>query len=317
MPDFADYYNQYLGPQGPDQVPVPPEPGGAPGGGGGGGGNDFQRFANFADPGTRLLGGLFGGDNGPSQPKTGAREYYKGRALLNAYNWLMPYTAETVSKGAAAFGDIYRREAAKSKAYELAQFSEFAPRYAQAILNADPRQAELLRQYNEHVVPMASQYAQQLQGTLNNPMSSAAARDITQASLGTSALQGFGTGPRDAALAYVQTGLVGEQLQQQRQQAYLQALGNYGQATTTGINLNKSVLGDPYLAFAGRPGQPQGSNPQSPDYGGFNNDLFSYSVNSDIQRSNLAAAHAAGNQQMIGQIVGGLLGAAGKAGGGL
>ena len=312
MATFADFYNQYVGQQPNYQVAVPPQPS-PPQRGGGGGQSPLMQAFSFGDPG---FGALFGGREKPKQPATGAREFYKGRALLNAYNWLLPYTAETVSRGAEAFGDIYRREAAKSKAYELAQFSEFAPRYAQAILSADPRQADLLELFNRTYVPQAQAYADRLRGQLDQPMSSAAARDITQASLGTSALKGFGTGARDAALAYVQTGLVGEQLQRQREADYLAALQGFGGAAQTGVGLNKAVLGDPFMAFAGRPGQPQGANIQSPNYGGFNEDLFSYGVNAEMLRKQMAAANSAGNKQLIGQIVGGLLGVAGGALGG-
>lgn len=311
--DFGSFYQQYVGNQPSQQVNVPAQPTYRPRGA------TSDAPAIYFDPVSDWSGLSLFGSSTPPRPPTGRREFYKGNALLNAYNWLLPYTAQTVGAGAAAFGDIYRREGAKSKAYELAQFSEFAPKYAEAILNADPRQAALLEMYNQALgsgLGQAQDYATRLRGGLDQPMSSAAARDITQASLGQSALQGFGQGPRDAALAYIKTGLVGEQLQRQREGDYLNALGQLGQNTnalTSGIQANKSVLGDPFLAFAGRPGQPQGSTIQSPDYGGFNNDLFSYSANMDALRRNLAAAHAAGNQAMIGQIIGSVLGVAGSA----
>jgi len=269
------------------------------------------------------LGDWVFGNNKKKRIPTGAREFYKGRALLNTYNWLLPYTAQTVQQGANIFGGINRNEAAKSKAFELAQFQQFAPLFAKATLNADPRQARMLELFNQSLSGNLSQnqdYVNRLKGQIDQPMSSAAARDITQASLGQSALQGFGTGARDAALAYIKTGLVGEQLQQQREQTYQQALGGLGQATqglNTGIMANKSVLGDPFLAFAGRPSQPMGSNPQSPDYGGFNNDLFSLQTNTDTANMNRQMANSAGNKAMIGQIIGGLLGMAGGAAKGL
>lgn len=324
--DFANFYQQAL--QQPNySVQVPPQPqytARPPRAGWGSspvgqaikwGGLDLGIGAS-----TGAFDALFGGGSKPPQIPSGGPEFYKGRALLNAYNWLLPYSAETTQRGASAFGDIFRREAAKSKAYELAQFSEFAPQYAQAILNADPRQAKMLELYNQALgggLNQAQDYATRLRGQLDQPMTSAAARDITQASLGQSALQGFGQGPRDAALAYINTGLVGNQLQQQREQQYMQALGLLGQNTGAlyqGISANKSVLGDPFLAFAGRPGQPQGSNPQSPDYSGFNNDLFSYSVNRDFMNQNLAAAQGASNKALIGQLIGGGLGLAGSIG---
>lgn len=308
---FEDLVNQYSGAPSAYGVTVPPQPVPRP----------AKTESNYPDILDQVdlagLGAGFFGEDKRKKPPTGARDFYKGRAMLNAYNWLLPYTAQTVQQGADVFGAINRREAAKSKAFELAQFQQYAPLFAQATLNADPRQAKMLELFNQSLSGNLGQnqdYVNRLRGQLDQPMSSAAARDITQASLGQSALQGFGTGARDAALAYIKTGLVGEQLQQQREATYQGALGGLGQATqglNTGIMANKSVLGDPFLAFAGRPSQPMGSNPQSPNYGDFNNDLFSYSVNSDIMRKQMAAANSASNKAMIGQIVGGLLGAAG------
>lgn len=312
--DFASYYQGYMGGGGGYQVPPAPQYQGGGGGGGGIGG-----MLSKINP---IFGGLFGGDNGPNAPPTGRREYYKGQALLNTYNWLLPYTAQTVQQGADIFGDIYRNQAAKSKAYELAQFQSYAPQYAQAILNADPRQAQALQAYNQQTqsnVGQAQQFAGDLYSQLYQPMNQAATRNVIQASLGNN-MPGFGPNARNAALSYIQTGLVGEQLQQQRQQQYQGALGSLYDATSGlagAIQANKSVLGDPFQAFAGRPSQPQGANIQSPDYGGFNNDLFSYGTNMDILRRNLAAAHTAGNQALIGQLVGSVLGGASRVGGGM
>ena len=303
--DFLDAYGGYA--QG---TPNQPQFGGSKSSGS----NGIIDAFSAGDP---VFGSLFGGSDKPKKPATGRREYWKGNAMLNTYNWLLPRTAETVQKGADVFGDIYRRQASKARAYELEQFEDYAPLFSQAILNADPRQAKALERLNTSALggmDRREAYSDRLQGQLDNPFDQSIYRDITQASLGQSAMQGFGNQPRDAAMAYLQSGLQGNQLQQQREQTYMQSLSglNEGlQGIQGAVGANKSVLGDPFLAFTGRSAQPQGSNPQSPDYGGFNNDMFSYSVNSDIQRANMGAANSASNKAMIGQIIGGLLGGAG------
>jgi len=312
MADLSNYYSQFTA-AGPGnygiQTPAPPVPP-----------RPHTEGGGFFSPGHGMFG--FTDDESKRKPM-GGREYWKGNALLNAYNWLLPYTGQTVARGADIFGDIARRESSRSKAYELSQFQDYAPLFAQAVLNADPRQAAMLDLYNKTLsgnVGQAQSYVDRLRGGLDNPMSSAAARDITQASLGQSALKGFGPNSRDAALAYIKTGLVGEDLQRQRESQYQNAMSLLGQTTSAlsgGVQANKSVLGDPFMAFAGRPSQPMGSNPMSPDYSGFNNDLFSYSATMDALRKNMAASHTAGNQAMIGQLVGGLLGAAGGVAGGI
>ena len=319
--DFASYYAQAQGGNPYNAVQVPNQPGFTP---------STPRRPGSTSPDISSLPGLPGNDPldfgsvfGGGKPKSiasGGREFYKGNAILNAYNWLLPYTAQTTERGAQAFGDIYRRQGAQNKAYELAQFKDYAPQYADAILNADPRQAKMLQLYNDALSSnqgQAQSYVDRLKSQLDNPMNAASARDIMQSSLGQAGVSGFGPQARDAALAYIRTGLQGQQLQQQRENTYMQALGSLGQSTNAlqgGVQANKSVLGDPFLAFAGRPGQPAGANVNSPDYSGFNNDLFSYSVNGDIQRANMAAANSASNKQMIGSIVGGLLSSAGSIG---
>jgi hypothetical protein len=331
--DFANYWSNYGGAE--PQVNVPNAPSFTPSprtrGLSNGGAfqgqfkNDLTNDVGMIDPLTNIFEGKlpFMGSDGPRKIPQGGREFIKGNALLNAYNWLLPYTVQTEARGAAAFGDLNRRESSKSKAYELAQFQDYAPRFADAVLNADPRQARMLELYNNSLSDnqgQAQSYVDRLKGQLDNPMNNAVSRDIMQSSLGQAGVSGFGPQARDAALAYIRTGLQGQQLQNQREQQYMQALGMLGQNTQAlagGINANKSVLGDPFLAFAGRPSQPMGSNPQSPNYSGFNNDLFSYSVNGDIQRANMAAANRASNMGMITGIVGGALGAAGKAFGGV
>lgn len=319
--DFSNLFSSYTAGQPEPSVQVPAQPGFTPTlrrGSNGSASIDATSLPGLPGNDPFDFGSVFGG-GGSNRIAQGGREFYKGNALLNAYNWLLPYTAQTVERGASAFGDIYRREAAKNKAYELAQFSDYAPRYAQAILGADPRQAKLLELYNNALAGNQSQAqgnVDRLKAGLDNPMSNASIRDIMQSSLGNSGLAGFGPQARDAALAYVQTGLQGEQLQRQREQDYMQALGLLGQNTQAlagGIQANKSVLGDPFLAFAGRPGQPQGSNPQSPDYSQFNNDLFGYSVSQDALRQQLAAANSAGNKQLVGSLFGGLFAGAGNA----
>ena len=329
MAALSDYYNSQFPGAGNYQIPAPQYTAQPPRGA------DAGLFSSpigsllTGIPGNiindiPIIGDIFGSKpKKPKAPATGAAEYWKGRALLNAYNWLLPQTAATVQRGATAFGDIYRNEATKSKAYELQQFQDYAPLFAKAVLNADPRQAAMLEAYNQALTgntQQAQSYVDRLRGQLDRPMDNASARDIIQSSLGNSAMRGFGNGGRDAALAYIRTGLMGQQLQQQREGTYQSALGLLGGATgqmAGGIQANKSVLGDPFLAFAGRPSNPQGSNPQSPDYGGFNNDLFSYSVNRDIQSQNLAAAKSASNQAMLGSLLGSVLGVAGKAGPGV
>lgn len=323
--DFSTFYQNAINNTYPQTVNVPPQPGNTPTlrrGRGGSASIDVSSLPGTPGNDPFDFSGVFGG-GGSHRIAQGGREFYKGQALLNAYNWLLPYTAQTTARGAEAFGDIFRREASKSKAYELAQFSEFAPLYAQSILNADPRQAQLLDLYNKTLSSnqgQAQSYVDRLKGNLDNPMSQASTRDIMQASLGGAGMSGFGPQARDAALAYISTGLTGEQLQHQREQEYMQSLNLLGQNTqaiTGGIAANKSVLGDPFLAFAGRPGQPQGANVQSPNYSDFNNDLFSYSVNNDIMRANMAAANSASNKQLIGALGGSLLGAGGTIGAGL
>jgi len=309
-------------------------------GGGGGGGNplsglfgggDIPFLGNVGSGGGiggaaknilshhPILDGLFGGgDDKPKKPywqRLANREYAQGYAVLNAYNRLYQPTLEMAQRSASDYGDLYRRaanealshntqSASATRTADLADYSRLAPEYYQAVRGFDPQATGVRDTLYNTIQDDASR--------LNDPMSSAAAREITQASLGQSALRGFGTSARDAAQAYVSTGLTGEQLSSQRRSQLFDAALKF-------LGANQQAFGDTFQAITGRPSmpQPQGANIMAPKVGTDYDDLLSYGINREIQGRNLSAANSAANKAMIGQIISGLLSGAGGAAAGI
>ena len=227
------------------------------------------------------------------------KEVAQGRALMKTYQTLYPDTLKLAQQSSQDYGDLYRKASDQARAHDFEAFAQYAPQYRQTIMDADPARAALLQQSNDVAGQYLSASSDPL-GHVNDPMSSAARREIIQASFGNSALAGFGNSARDAALAYVSTGLTGEQLRQQRLDQALQTYSAGSRGSAAALDANQRAIGDPFLAITGRPAMPQGANIQSPDYTGFNNDLFSYGVNREIMDNNNAQAQAARQAQLIG-----------------
>lgn len=227
-----------------------------------------------------------GGKNKPKPwAKTpGGKVGYKGQKLLDAYNYLMPGTMDVVGRSAAGYGDIYRTEADKTRAYELASFKELGPQYVEAITAADP-----LRAKTREII----------MGNLDKGLDPSVAREIQQGSRAAWSSRGLAESPASGIEELFNLGARGKDLEERN----LNAAFRVTQST------------DPWMAFAGRPSGPQGSNVNSPDYANFNNDLFSLQTNYDIQRNNNAQAAKARQAELIGAGIGAVGSIAGGAAG--
>ena len=212
--------------------------------------------------------GLFGGEDKPKPwaKLPGGRNTWRGLKLLDSYNQLLPGTLDITAAGAAGFGDIYRQESEKTRADELASFQKYGPAYVKAITEADPDQAELRRLINELVA-----------GELKSggDLSPAQMRLSQQGTRQAQAARGMGYGKGDSLQEVLDSLDYSRGLKNER----------IGNALQVG-NFNQRVIGDPFMAFAGRPSQPQGSNIQSPGYSNFNNDLASFMANDELMSFN-------------------------------
>lgn len=233
------------------------------------------------DPLGSVLGGLFGGDEKKSSlkrwQKMANREWSAGNATLSAYERLFPRTLAMVGKAKNSYGDL-----------ELDLFNKYGNKYVTALDAADPAQAALRAEMNRQITE-----------DLKSPgVTPSIARAIQQGSRAAWSSRGLAESPTAAIEELFAMGERGNALQQQK----------YGNAQMM-MGVNKSVVGDPYLAITGR-----SSTTSQPDYAAFNNDLFSYGINTEMQAANNRAAKKAGQQAMTGQIVGGLLSSAGSLG---
>lgn len=262
----------------------------------------------------RKIGKFFGKDKKPKTPywqRLANREWAQGNAALAAQEALYPRTLALQRRQAADYGDLYRRAANEALAHnlrtasatrsaDLADYARLAPQYYQATREFDP-QATAVRDSLFGVL-------QREAAGVDDPMSSAAAREIAQSSYADQASRGFGPSARQAALGYISRGLTGEQLWQQRHsQLFNEALPF--------LQSNQQAFGDVFQAVTGRPSMPapQGANIMAPTTGIAADDLLSYGINREQEGREIRAARAAGNKAFAGQIIGGALGIAGKA----
>lgn len=243
----------------------------------------IQRAADAVDPIGKLLGvnkvfgGVFGKDKKPKTPywkRIANREWAQGNAALSAYERLFPRTLAMVARSKNDFGDL-----------ELDLFNKYGSKYVGAIDAADPAQGALRRDLTNRVA-----------GDMNAGLNPSIAREIQQGSRAAWSSRGLAQSPASAIEELFALGERGNALQQQQ-------YSNAG-AVLAG---NKSLVGDPFLAITGR-----SATTQQPDYAGFNNDLFSYGVNREIQGKNIREARSSANKAMAGQIIGGLLSGASK-----
>ena len=241
---------------------------------------DPTGFLNKFDVVGNAIKGSFGKKKKSSLAgwqKIANKEWAMGNATLSAYERLFPRTLSMVAKSKNSFGDL-----------ELDLFKKYGNKYIDAIDSADPAQGALRQQLT-----------QQVTADLNSPgVTPSIAREIQQGSRAAWGSRGLAQSPASAIEELFSLGERGNQLQQQK----------YSNASSV-LSQNKQLVGDPFLAITGR-----SATTQQPNYAGFNDDLFSYGVNSQMQSANKRAAKSAGKQAMTGQIVGGLLSSAGSLG---
>ncbi len=245
---------------------------------------------------TGGFSGLFGG--GKDKPKPwaklpGGKNQYRGQKLLNAYNALLPGTLNITRRSSEGFGDIYRDESEKTRAYDLEGFKKYGPEYAKAISEADPYQAELRSLLNEIVMDDLE---------AGGELSPAQMRLSQQATRGAQSARGMGYGTGDSLREVLGTLDYSRGLKNERM----------GNALQVG-NFNQRVVGDPFMAFSGRPSQPQGSNVMAPQYSNFNNDLSSFMANDEMMQFNAGQNSKNRQSAMIGAGIGALGGIAGGA----
>lgn len=228
-------------------------------------------------------GGLisaFGKDKKPKTPqwkRIANREWAQGNAVLSAYERLFPRTLAMVARSKNDFGDL-----------ELDLFNKYGSKYVGAIDAADPEQGAMRREFTSNVLT-----------DLRTPgITPSIARETAQGSRAAWSARGLANSPASAIDELFALGERGNRMQQQKYQNAANALAS-----------NKALVGDPFLAITGR-----SSTTQQPNYAGFNDDLFSYGVNREMQSRELRAARSAANKAMAGQIIGGALGAAGSFG---
>ena len=245
--------------------------------------------------GKMPFSGLFGGKDKPKPwaKLPGGRNEYRGKKLLAAYNALLPGTLDITRKSSEGFGDIYRAEAEKTRAEDLASFQQYGPAYAKAISEADPYQAELRSLINQIVMDELE---------AGGDLSPAQLRLSQQATRGAQSARGLGFGTGDSLREVLGTLDYSRGLKNER----------IGNALNVG-NFNQRVVGDPFMAFTGRPSQPQGSNVMAPNYANFNNDLSSFMANDEMMAfnagqnsKNRTAALVGSGLSALGSIAGGV-----------
>lgn len=227
---------------------------------------------------------LPGDDKKKKKPTAAARLIRRGRSLLTAGNELLPETAALARRGAEEFGGIYRDEAEKTRLDEIDAFERYGPRYVSAIDAADP-----LRARTKGIV----------MGNLDEGLDESMRREVQQGSRAAYASRGLVDSPAAATEELLTLGRSGKMLEDANLARALQLIGQT----------------DPFLAFAGRPSAPQGSNPMSPDYASYSNDLPSFQANQEIQHFNKAQANKNRKTQLqaagisaVGDLAGGAMG---------
>ncbi len=260
----------------------------------------FDSDSSTTDKALGLLSGglssIFGG--GKDKPKPwaklpGGRNQYRGNKLLAAYNALLPGTLDITRKSSEGFGDIYRAEAEKTRAEDLSSFQKYGPAYAKAISEADPYQAELRSLINGIMI-------EELQA--GGDLSPSQMRLAEQSTRTAQAARGLGYGRGDSLREVLGT------------LDYSRGLKNERLANAIQVgNFNQRVVGDPFMAFSGRPSQPQGSNVMAPQYSNFNNDLSSFMANDEMMAFNAGQNSKNRTSAMVGAGIGALGSIAGGA----
>lgn len=221
-----------------------------------------------------------------------------GNTLASLYAGELPVYENQIAPSVArtqAAAQNYQR------AGDLADFNQYGQGYTSAILGANPQQKALLDQLN------ASAMSGLAAGSSLRPEE---ARQIQQQSRAAFSARGLGGSNGAIGDELLRQFNLGQQLLQQRQGFGTQIAG-----------LNQAVVGDPFLAITGRPSQVIGASNQllgqsTGQYGqtGANNyNGLSDAYNTLFRDQDIKLAREAGNKQLIGQIVGGVLGSAGGA----
>ncbi len=264
--------------------------------------NDIQRKL---DPiGGALFGGLFGGSKksrAPYYKRLANREWAQGNAVLSAFTSLYEPTLALARRSAADYGDLWRRASNEQLSHELksitakrtgdlADYAKLGPEYIRMMRESNPILGDLYDSA-QNEWKLGTQFDPGMESELEN--------QIRQGQ----AARGMGLGPADVYQEALQKSEFGQRLKQGRRANAMDAAG---------------LFGDVFQATTGRPAQspaPQGTGIEAPKVGTNWDDLLSYGVNREIQGRNLSAAKDNANKQMWGQIIGGLLGAAGGAAG--
>lgn len=227
------------------------------------------------------------------------------------------YTSGQREFEANSLADIYRRiigplaeqqaasAAHSSRTADMADLLQLGPEYLKGRRAADPLFGEL---YDSAMQDLQA-------GSSLDPRQR---RDISQNVLSSLNNRGMSLSPFGAYEEALKTTLAGEGLRSQRQ------------ARAGAVS---GMLGDPLLAITGRPSQALGfgqnaygqANARTPSSNPFDqvnpNDVFDTNINSYyanlFNQQNIDAAESAANKQLIGSVVGGLLGGASSAAGGL
>lgn len=201
-------------------------------------------------------------------------------------------------------GPLAREEASAARGADIQDVYNLGPQLYAARRAADP---------------LFAAYADSVMGDLSagSELTPSMRREIQEYVRAGQSARGLGLGPSDVYAEAMSQGAAGQALHQQRLQNVAQALGIYG---------------DPMLAITGRPSQslPFAQNAvgqsqagaasvgQSP-YNPYAGDVFSSNLNAYysnlFSRRNKAAADKAATYGLIGDIAGGVLGAAGGAAG--
>jgi len=199
---------------------------------------------------------------GKSKPKPwakmpGGKASYRGKKLLAAGNYLLPGTLDLTRRGAEGFGEIYRSESAKTRQDELQGFEEFGPQWEEALDEADP-----LRKRAKEIIL----------GNLDEGLDPSVAREISQGSRAAFSDRGLLYSPASAVNELFSLGMKGKQIED----------NNVGRA------LELSRARDSFMAYSGRPSAPQGSNPMSPNYSSYSDQLPSFQANDEMMAFNAA-----------------------------
>lgn len=214
----------------------------------------------------------------------GGKLSYRGQKILQAGNYLLPATLDLTRRGAEGFGEIYRSEADKTRADELEGFEKYGGRYVEALDNADP-----LRAKTKAIIS----------ANLDAGLDPSIAREISQGSRAAFSSRGMLNSPASAVDELFALGIRGKQIED----ANLSRAMEFTRGT------------DPFLAYAGRPSAPQGSNPMSPNYASYSNELPSFAANDEMMRfnaqqnaKNRSAQLTAAGISAVGSLAGGAAG---------